>query len=153
MRAALRQRQRGITTVEFSIVGALLFILLFGVIEFGRLLSTFVTLGESTRRAARLATVCPVNDPGITSTGLFAGLPGFSSANLQIQYLKSDGTVLASPAGAGFNSIQYVRVQVTGYTISLAIPLINPSITAPGFPVTLPREALGVTRTSTYTCS
>ena len=153
MRVILHGRQRGITTVEFAIVGVLLFVLLFGVIEFGRLLSTFVTLGESTRRAARLATVCPVNDPGITSTGLFAGLPGFSSTNLQIQYLRSDGTVLASPAGADFNSIQYVRVQVTGYTISLAIPLINPSITAPGFPVTLPREALGVTRTNTYTCS
>jgi len=147
------QLQRGITTVEFAIVGVLLFVLLFGVVEFGRLLSTFVTLGESTRRAARLATVCPVNDPGITSTGLFAGLPGFSSSNLQIQYLKSDGTVLAAPAGADYNSIQYVRVQVTGYVVSLAIPLLNPSITAPGFPVTLPREALGVTRTTTYTCS
>ena len=153
MRAVLRQRQRGITTVEFAIVGVLLFVLLFGAIEFGRLLSTFVTLGESTRRAARLATVCPVNDPGITSTGLFAGLPGFSSSNLQIQYLSSGGTVLASPAGSDYNSIQYVRVQVTGYSISLAIPLINPSITTPGFPVTLPREALGVTRTTTYTCS
>ena len=153
MRVSLCRLQRGITSVEFSIIGVLLFILLFGVIEFGRLLSTFVALGESTRRAARLATVCPVNDPGITNTGLFANLPGFTSSNLQIQYLKDDGTVLASPAGADYNSIQYVRVQVTGYTISLAIPLINPSITAPGFPVTLPREALGVTRTTTYTCS
>jgi TadE-like protein len=138
--------------VEFSIVGVLLFILLFGVIEFGRLLSTFVTLGESTRRAARLATVCPINDPGITSTGLFAGLPGFTSANLQIQYLKTDGSVLADPAG-NYGSIQYVRVRVTGYSIPLAIPVINPSIAAPAFAVTLPREALGVTRTTTYTCS
>jgi hypothetical protein len=153
MRVTLRGRQFGITSVEFAIIGTLLFMLLFGVIETGRLLSTFVALGESTRRAARLATVCPVNDPGITSTGLFASLPGFTASNLQIQYLKGDGTVLGSPGGTDFNSIQYVRVQVTGYSVSLAIPLINPSVTAPGFAVTLPREALGVTRTTTYTCS
>ena len=145
--------QRGVTSVEFSIIGTLLFILLFGIIEFGRLLSTFVTLGESTRRAARLATVCPVNDPGITNTGLFGNLPGFTSTNLQIQYLKDDGTILGSPAGADYPNIQYVRVQVTGYTISLAIPLINPRVPAPAFAVTLPREALGVTRDTTYTCS
>ena len=153
MRTTPCRLQRGITTVEFSIVGVLLFILLFGVIEFGRLLSTFVTLGESTRRAARLATVCPVNDAGITSTGLFGNLPGFSSANLQVQYLAADGSVLGNPGGADYNSIAYVRVRVTGYIVSLAIPLINPSIAVPGFPVTLPREALGVTRTTTYTCS
>ncbi len=152
MREIRRQKQRGITSVEFSIVGVLLFILLFGVIEFGRLLSTFVTLGESTRRAARLATVCQVNDPAITSTGLFAGLPGFSSANLQLQYLQADGTVLTDPVGS-YNSIQYVRVQVTGYSISLAIPLINPSVTAPAFAVTLPRESLGVTPLALTPCS
>ncbi len=153
MIATPHRRQRGITSVEFSIVATLLFILLFGVFEFGRLLSTFVTLGESTRRAARLATVCPVNDPGITSSALFAGLPGFSSANLSIQYLKADGTTPVTDFVGDYNSIQYVRVQVTGYAISLAIPLINPSITAPPFPVTLPRESLGVTRTAIVPCS
>jgi hypothetical protein len=148
-----RRYQQGITSVEFSIIGTLLFILLFGVIEFGRLFSTFVTLGESTRRAARLATVCPVNDPGIINTGLFANLPGFTSANLKIEYLKDDGGVLGSPGGADYSAIQYVRVRVTGYSISLAIPLINPSITAPAFPVTLPRESLGVTPLAINTCS
>jgi Flp pilus assembly protein TadG len=152
MKAAMRQRQLGITVVEFAIIGVLLYLLLFGVVEFGRLLFTFVALGESTRRAARLATVCPINDPGITSTGLFANLPGFNSANLQIQYLTANGTVLTNPGGS-YGNIQYVRVRVTGYSISLAIPLINPTITAPAFAVTLPREALGVTRTTTYTCS
>ncbi|MDQ2694292.1 MAG: pilus assembly protein, partial [Pseudomonadota bacterium] len=34
----MRRRQRGITTVEFAIIGALLMITVFGVIEFGRLL-------------------------------------------------------------------------------------------------------------------
>jgi hypothetical protein len=145
--------QRGITSVEFSIIGTLLFILLFGVIEFGRLLSTFTVLGESTRRAARLATVCPVNDPGITNTGLFGSLPGFTSANLQIQYLGDDGGVLNSPSGSDYAAIQYVQVYVKDYSISLAIPLINPSITAPAFPVTLPRESLGVTPLAITPCS
>lgn len=152
MRVTARRRQQGTTMVEFSIVGVLLFILLFGVIEFGRLMSTFVTLGESTRRAARLAAVCPINDPGITSTGLFANLPGFTSSNLLIQYLASDGTVLGSPS-ASYSSIQYVRVKVTGYSVALAIPLINPSVAAPSFAVTLPRESLGVSSTAVTPCS
>jgi hypothetical protein len=152
MKRILRRGQRGITTVEFSLVCVLLFVLLFGVVEFGRLLATFATLGESTRRAARLAVVCQINNPAIFSTGQFGNLPGFSSANLQLQYLDADGKVLADPVGS-YNSIQYVRVQVTGYSIPLAIPLINPSITAPAFPVTLPRESLGVTPAVIAPCS
>ena len=138
--------------VEFSIIGVLLFILLFGVLEFGRLLSTFVALGEATRRAARLATVCTINNAAITSTGQFANLPGFTAANLQIQYLDSSGAVLGSPAGS-YSSIQYVRVQVTGYSIPLSIPLINPTVTAPSFAVTLPRESLGVAPLAFTGCS
>jgi len=153
MTPSLRSYQRGITMVEFAIIGTLLFILLFGVMEFGRLFSTYATLSESTRRAARLAAVCPVNDPGITNTGLFANLPGFTSSNLQVQYLADDGSSVASPGSTGYANISYVRVQVTGYTIGLAIPLINPAVVAPAFPVTLPRESLGVSTVAVTACS
>jgi Flp pilus assembly protein TadG len=134
--------------VEFSIVATVLFTMLFGVIEFGRLLFTFAMLGEGTRRAARLATVCPLNDAGITSTANFAALPGFSSSNVQVQYLDANGNPTAVYA-----AINYVEVQIVGYSIPLSIPFINPTVTSPAFAVTLPRESLGVTRTATYTCS
>ena len=59
----MRNRQRGITTVEFAIVGALLMMMLFGVIEFGRALFVANALVEGTRRGARIAAVCPIDDP------------------------------------------------------------------------------------------
>ena len=55
-------RQRGITTVEFAIVGLLLFTMIFGVIEVARGYYVYTMLGDVARRGARLAAVCPVND-------------------------------------------------------------------------------------------
>ena len=144
----MKRREQGLTTVEFSVVATALFIMLFGVIELGRLMYSFAVLAEGTRRAARLAAVCPLNDAGVTSTVNFAGLPGFNSSNVQVQYLDSTGLPTAV-----FLNIAYVRVQITGYTIPLSIPFVNPTVISPPFAVTLPRESLGVTRTATYTCS
>ncbi len=144
----MRHRARGITTVEFAIVSSVLFTILFGVIELGRLMYTFTALAEGTRRAARLATVCPQNDAGISSTANFATLPNFTSSNVQVQYLNASG----NPTGT-YSAIVYVQVQIVGYAIPLSIPFINPTVTSPAFAVTLPRESLGVTPTETYTCS
>jgi TadE-like protein len=144
----MRRRELGLTTVEFAIVATVLFTTVFAVIEFGRLLYTYVALAEGTRRAARLGVVCPLNAPGITSTANFAILPNFTSTNVQVQYLDGNG----NPTGV-YGQIAYVRVQIVGYAIPLSIPLINPTIIAPAFPVTLPRESLGVTPLTTYTCS
>ena len=51
-------KQKGIYTVEFAIVGAVFFLLFFAVLEVGRLFYTWNVLTEASRRAARLATVC-----------------------------------------------------------------------------------------------
>ena len=144
----MKHRARGITTVEFAIVSSVLFTILFGVIELGRLMYTFNALAEGTRRAARLATVCPLNDAGISSTANFATLQNFNSNNVQVQYLNASG----NPTGT-YSAVVYVQVQIIGYAIPLSIPFINPTVTSPAFAVTLPRESLGVTPTATYTCS
>jgi Flp pilus assembly protein TadG len=142
------KHSRGTTTVEFSVVATVLFTLLFAVAELGRVMYSFAMLAEGTRRASRLAVVCPLNDAGITGAANFAALPGFNGANVQVSYLDANGTVTAT-----YGNIAYVKVQIVGYSIPLSIPFINPSVTSPAFPVTLPRESLGVGRTQTYTCS
>jgi hypothetical protein len=143
----MKHRQRGLTSVEFAVIGAVLFILLFGVLEFGRLLYTFAVLGEGTRRAARLAAVCPLGAPNIVATVDFADLPDFTPANVQVQYLNANGL----PTGA-YTAINYVQVQIVGYAIPLSIPFIDPTVTAPSFTVTLPRESLGVSSTAVNAC-
>jgi Flp pilus assembly protein TadG len=51
--------------VEFAIVFPLLLLLLFGVIEFGRLLTTFVTVSTASREGARYGTAIGVGGNGV----------------------------------------------------------------------------------------
>jgi Flp pilus assembly protein TadG len=147
-----RTHQRGTTTVEFAIVGTVLMVVVFGVIEFGRMLFVVNMLTESTRRGARMAAVCPIGDPKPAQTAVFANgganspiVSGLTTANVQVQYLDTNGAVVASPGTtAGFNSIRYVRVNIVGFTQTLLIPLHVTAVPFSGFSTTLPRESLGV---------
>ena len=46
-------RQQGAAAVEFALVALLFFTLLFGILEFGRMLYLYNTVQEVSRRAAR----------------------------------------------------------------------------------------------------
>jgi hypothetical protein len=149
--------QKGVTTVEFAIVGVLLFVVLFAVIEFGRALFVMNTLTEATRRGARMAAVCPVGDPKPASVAVFDSgsgnssvVSGLTTANILIEYLDINGNTIASP-GANFGQIHYVRASVVGFSISLVIPTIMPTLPMSGFGTTLPRESLGVPRAGVVT--
>ena len=144
-----RKQQRGLTTVEFAIVGMLVVTLLFGIIEFSRIVFTMNILQEGARRATRLAVVCPVNDTAIAKAGVFMHLPGLSEANVDTWYLDQDGRKLDDPAGADYALIRYVRVRIVNYSMGIAIPLINPTFRPGEFSSTLPRESLGVPATGT----
>lgn len=47
--------ERGATVVEFAVVAPLLFLLLFGVIEIGRLIATYTSVSAAAREGARYA--------------------------------------------------------------------------------------------------
>lgn len=147
----MRKRERGFASVEFAIVGLVLLICILGVMELGRLLFTFSVLNESTRRGARVAAVCPINDPAIRASAAFADLPGFTIANVAVAYLDQNGGTIGNPGGS-FSNIRYVQVQVTGYTHPLLIPFVTASITSPAFRAVLPRESLGVVNGVSTSC-
>jgi Flp pilus assembly protein TadG len=147
-------RQEGVTTVEFAIIGALMLVMLFSVIEVGRAMFVLNALGESTRRAARMATVCPINDPAIMEVGLFNApgggtgtriIGGLSAANFALEYLDGNGNVVASPA-ANFAQIQFVRTRIVGFQHQMLVPFMTYLFTTPDFATTLRRESLGVPR-------
>ena len=143
------KNMRGVYLVEFTIVAAALLMLIFGCIELGRATYTMAVLDEGTRRAARLAAVCPINDPAITAAVNFMGANGFNNSNVAVNYLDVNGASLgAAPAVA---SVYYVKVSVVGYTIPLAIPGLSETITSPSFAVTLPAESLGLSNTGVST--
>ena len=148
-----KQRQRGTTTVEFAIIGAAMLMVLFGVIEVARAMFVMNALGEATRRAARMATVCPVNDPAIAQVGLFNApggsgnriLGNLTAANFAIEYLNTAGAVVADPVG-NFSQIEFVRTRIANYQHQILIPFATSLITTPNFATTLRRESLGVPR-------
>lgn len=149
----MRVTQSGTTTVEFAIVGLLVMITLFGVIEFGRALFVMNTLTEATRRGARLAAVCPIGDPRPASAAVFAGSGGTSSpvvaglttSNVQVQYLDANGAPIANPSG-NFGGIKYVNVSIVGFSQTFLIPSLVTTVPINGFSTTIPRESLGVPR-------
>ena len=58
-RAALWPAQEGTTAIEFALVAPSLFLVLFGAIEFGRLMWTQSALHFAVEEAARCASVTP----------------------------------------------------------------------------------------------
>lgn len=149
----MRRLQQGVTCVEFAIVASVLFMVMFGVIEFGRALFVANALVESTRRGARVAAICPVGDPAPAQVAIFANAggtsliaPNLTTANVAVSYLDQAGAPLANPAGS-YTQIQYVRVRIVNYTMQLLIPFVQPSFLMPAFTATLPRESLGYSPT------
>jgi len=144
------RHQRGTTVVEFALVAVVFFTVLFGLIDMSRLYFDVAALDEATRRGARLAAVCPIGDPKISQTAIFAGpggqsilVPGLGTQHISLQYLNRDGDAVANPAGAGYGSIRYVRVGIQNFQVQTLIPFMTRMITLPGFQTTIPSESLG----------
>ena len=161
------RKQKGINIVEFAIVSLLFFTLLFGIVEFARLMFIINTLGEASRRGARIAAVCPIdgnttaqieeviNFSTFTTAGFIdtsRNILSISDGQIEISYLdKNFGPKFIDPAGISptdslYNEIAFVQVKITFDPLQLAIPgVILNSIAPPSITTTLPRESLGRT--------
>ncbi len=151
-----RNRQHGLATVEFALVAVVLFMMIFGVIEVGRAFFVAAALDEATRRGARVAVVCPINDPAIAQVAAFNNLliPGLDASDIVVEYLDDSNAVVANPAvAAEFITIRYVRVRVVGFQHQMFIPLVTAlsQFTMPEYATVLPRESLGIPRTGVVT--
>ena len=151
----MKLRQRGVYVVEFAIIGLLLFILLFGVIEMGRLYFTVNALSETVRRGARLAVVCDIQEPEILRKAVFATagsqdsslIRNLQTSDLTLTYLDQNGQQVPAPndlvSSTGFRAIRFVQLEVKGFTFDLLIPTMGWHLTLPDFRAVLPRESLG----------
>lgn len=148
-----RRNQKGTTAVEFAIVGLVFFMVLFGLIDLSRVFFNLAALDEAARRGARVAAVCPVNDPAVTQVALFNGLiPTLGSQHISVQYLDEDGVVVGDPAGAGYGSIRYVRVRIQNFQLQTYIPGLATVLQMPAFETTIPSESLGRVGTADVAC-
>ena len=158
-----RQRQQGAAAVEFAIIALLLFTILFGILEFGRLFYVYNTVQEVTRHAAREAVVRWVDNSSTSPAKVLAIFGGASlpagaeitTANIDIQYLTASGAVPSPfPASAADNiaacltgptgCIALVQVSIVGASYAPMVglfPFLNLPI--PASTVTMPAESLG----------
>lgn len=156
------RHQNGLTSVEVAIVGLVFFVILFGVIETGRVFYVLNSLDEVTRRGARVAAVCQVNDPAIAQiaignpsgdSSLSKLVPGLSVNDVQVNYLNEVGGIVTDPSPSGdFYDVRYVQVTVPNFQHQLIIPTFFTTFTLPDFRTTLPRESLGVSRDGFTPC-
>ena len=147
-----RTAQRGLTSVEFAVVGLLALIVLFSLIEIPRAFFTVNALEEATRRGARVAAVCQVSDAAIGQIASFTRsggslVGGLGPQHFAVQYLDRDGLAIdptAEPA-------HYVRVSVQ-FPYRMLIPGFTPNFTMGPFTSTLPAESLGVWKNGVSPC-
>ena len=159
------KRQSGAAAVEFALIALLFFTLLFGILEFGRLLYVYNTMQEVTRRGAREAVVRWIDQTStIKSLALFGGsaIPAgaeVTTANLSIAYLARDGSAVTSfPTDPGDNlsacadntrtasCIYSVRATINGVTYRPMVNLFSfLNLAMPTSTVTMQAESMGFT--------
>ena len=104
--------ERGATLVEFAVVAPLLFLLLFGVIEFSRAIGAYTTVWTGAREGARYATTSGESDinSGVPRNrdcdGIFAAVQAkavtssIAASDTTILWLNPAGVVIADCDGA-----------------------------------------------------
>ena len=104
--------ERGATLVEFAVVAPLLFLLLFGVIEFSRAISAYTTVWTGAREGARYATTSGESDinGGVPRNrdcdGIFdavqakAVTSSIAASDTNILWINPSGNVIADCDGA-----------------------------------------------------
>lgn len=127
--------QRGLAAVEFALIAAVFFTVLFGVVEMGRLLWTWNAAVEATRLGARLAVVCDIGDPDIKAR-MISRLPSLTTSHITVTYLNPP----AAPGTCTSADCKAVEVRLSGYTHRAMIPLLPLTLSLPPFSTTLRKE-------------
>jgi Flp pilus assembly protein TadG len=129
------KKQKGEAAVEFAIIATLFFMLLFGIVEFGRVLFTWNSAVEATRLGVRTAVVCD-KDSDAVLTNMQRIMPSLTSNNVAVNYESASGGT------CDISTCERVYVRTQNLSITTLIPFFNVTIPVPGFETSLMRESL-----------
>lgn len=159
-----KKSERGTTIAEFAMVALIFFTLIFGIIEFGRLLYTHNALTDATRRGARYA----VLHHGATDADKMAvknyvvygpngtfdtdGNPtspplinGLTRDMVEVEFVGAD--LDGNPATPGTteygSNLGSATVHIENYEFNLSIPVIGRTLTLPQYTTTAMAESAG----------
>ena len=147
---------------EFAIVSVVFFMIIFGIIEFGRLLYTYNALTDGARRGARYAAlhtqaslscvqkVVAYGEENVnSSTCALIGTPpalinGLTDANVTVTYAGADldNDPNTPPTAYGMN-LGTATVTIHDYTFNLSIPFARQTLNMGAFTSTLTAESAG----------
>jgi Flp pilus assembly protein TadG len=105
-----KYRQAGVASVEMALCCMIFFTIVFGILEFGRMMYLYNTMQEVTRRAAREATVrwvdktSTIKDIALFGSSSVPAAPEITATNVRIRYLNAAGAeVTTYPSDPGDN--------------------------------------------------
>lgn len=139
-----RKNEEGKTLVEFAIAGGVFLMIMFGVIEFGRLYWTHSALRDAARRGVRYASIRRSDAAGQQAVknmvvygnpngGTTPLVNGLTTSNVALEYVNYDGVQLSSRA----------TVKITNYKFKFLVPLLGGTINMPAYRTSLPGESVG----------
>ncbi|MEE9412135.1 MAG: TadE family protein [Methylococcales bacterium] len=152
----MQRGQLGAETVEFVIVFGFWMMLIMAVLDFGRVLYTYNMLTEVTRRGARMAVVCPSNDPAVTQAAIFNDIQ-HSVANSSLLLNLKQGHIGVQYFNNASGVPEFAQVSIKeSFKIDFLIPYIANAVdhSVPTFRTTLYMESNGINpRTRVEECA
>jgi TadE-like protein len=161
LRSNLSNRERGTTMAEFAIVASVFFMIVFGIVEFSRLLYTHNALTDAARRGARYAVLHPeaakpcvknvvvygethVDPVTCAPTGppLINGLDPTTNVDVVYEGADADNNPATPPTAYGMN-LGTATVSITNYSFKLGIPFATRTFTMGAYTTTLTSESAG----------
>ena len=153
-----RQNERGTTVAEFAVVALLFFTIIFGIIEFGRLLYTHNALTDATRRGARFASLHSKDDGAKVKEVVVYGrkaeepdfdkktaIPVINDLTEDMVFVDYVGVKISETDTASYGTnLGTATVRIEGYTFDLLIPVIGRQLTLPAYSTTLTAESAGL---------
>ncbi|MFM2590091.1 TadE/TadG family type IV pilus assembly protein [Vibrio sp. TBV020] len=147
------RKQAGITIIEFTLVSSFLMMIILAIASIGYFIFSMQSVSESVRAAARMASVCQLNDSDIkTFISNTSYISSLAVENIEIEYLDGSSNVLATPDS---EDVRFVRARATGmdYRFVSILSFLGDSgvIAMPSFETTIPSESLGLVPNDTNT--
>src|ERR1051326_8815068 len=146
VRKLRRNSEKGTTMAEFALIAAVFFMIIFAIIEFGRLFYTHNALTDAARRGARYASLhheadvdCVKNVAIYGETNVSANtcaptgpalINGLTASKVSVVYAGADDDNNPStPPTAYGTNLGTVTVSITNYTFNLSIPFARQTLT------------------------
>jgi hypothetical protein len=146
----LSKDESGASMAELAIVAGIFFMLIIGILEFGRLLYTHNALTDATRRGARYAVLKPKDAPCVKNVVVYGEThinantcaPLGGARPLIHGLAASHVSVVYDPSSFGVNE-GTATVSITGYEFNLGIPFFRRTLNMRPYRTTLTAESAG----------